>query len=127
VGVGLNGGLVISGNVGFERRLEYTALGDTTNLAARIEAATKDTPYMLLFADSTREQLTRPPDGITFVKELELSGAGRALRLGTVAGTEGARIEFTQASLPAIIAPAPTPAAAGEPALSAPRQTKDGR
>ena len=106
--------------------LEYAAIGDTTNIAARIEAATKDTPYMLLFADSTREQLTRPPDGITFVTELELRGAGRALRLWTVAGTEGARTEFTQASLPAA-APTPTPAVAGGPALSATRQTKDGQ
>jgi hypothetical protein len=81
---------------------------------------------MLLFAGSTREHLTRPPDGITSVKELELRGAGRALCLWTLAGTDGARIEFTQASLPAIIAPAPTPPA-GEPALSTPRQTKDGR
>ena len=126
MGVGLNSGPVISGNIGSERRLEYTAIGDTVNLAARIEAATKDTPSMLLFADSTRVQLSDPPDGITFVKELELRGAGRALRLWTVAGTEGARTEFTQASLPAI-APTPTPAAAGEPALSAPRKTKDGR
>ena len=53
MGVGLNSGTVISGNVGSERRLEYTAIGDTTNLAARIEAATKDTPYMLLLAAST--------------------------------------------------------------------------
>jgi hypothetical protein len=57
------------------------------------------------------------------VKELELRGAGRALRLWTVAGTDGARTEFTQASLPAA-APTPTPAVAGDQALSGPRQAK---
>ena len=51
-----------------------------------------------------------------FVKELELRGAGRPLRLWTAAGTEGARTEFTQASLPAIAAATPTPVAAVGPA-----------
>ena len=67
--------------------------------------------------------MTRPLERIAFVKELELRGAGRALRLWTVAGTEGARTEFTQASLPAAD-PTPTAVAAGDAALSGPRQTK---
>lgn len=121
MGVGLNSGPVISGNVGSERRLEYTAIGDTANLGARIEAATKDTPYMLLFADSTRGLLSDPPHGITFVTELELRGAGRAMRLWTVAGTEGARTEFTQASLPAT-ASTPTIAVAAAATISGPRE-----
>jgi adenylate cyclase len=115
MGVGLNSGPVISGNVGSERRLEYTAIGDTTNLAARIEAATKETSHMLLLADSTRELLAHPPDGMTFVKELELRGAGRALRLWTVAGTEGARTEFTQASVLGADETPPSGAVVGRP------------
>ena len=41
-GVGLNSGPLMSGNVGSERRLEYTVIGDTINTAARVEAMTKD-------------------------------------------------------------------------------------
>src|SRR3954470_24924303 len=37
MGVGLNSGHVMSGNVGSERRLEYTAIGDTTKTARRLE------------------------------------------------------------------------------------------
>ncbi len=48
MGIGLNSGPVMSGNVGSERRLEYTALGDTTNTAARLEGMTKGTPHQLL-------------------------------------------------------------------------------
>ena len=42
MGIGLASGPVMSGSVGSDRRLEYAAVGDTTNLAARLEAATKD-------------------------------------------------------------------------------------
>jgi adenylate cyclase len=58
MGIGLNTGWVMSGNVGSQRRLEYTAIGDTTNIAARIESMTKGTPYQLFLADSTYERLS---------------------------------------------------------------------
>jgi adenylate cyclase len=59
MGVGLSSGVVMAGNVGSERRLEYTAIGDPPNTAARIEALTKETPHMVLMSDSTRSMLTR--------------------------------------------------------------------
>jgi adenylate cyclase len=59
MGVGLSSGVVMAGNVGSERRLEYTAIGDPPNTAARIEALTKETPHMVLMSESTRSMLTR--------------------------------------------------------------------
>ena len=44
MGIGLNSGTVMSGQVGSERRIEYTAIGDTTNTAARLEGMTKGSP-----------------------------------------------------------------------------------
>src|SRR6185295_10660255 len=64
MGIGLNSGQVMSGHVGSERRLEYTALGDTTNTAARLEGMTKGTPYQLYVADSTRSRLSQPPEDL---------------------------------------------------------------
>ncbi len=74
MGIGLNSGRVMSGNVGSERRVEYTAVGDTTNVAARIEQLTKGTPHQLMVSGATKEALTTQPDDLAFVDEIELRG-----------------------------------------------------
>jgi adenylate cyclase len=56
MGVGVASGPVMSGSVGSDRRLEYAAVGDTTNLAARLEALTKEAGTPVLVAGSTRER-----------------------------------------------------------------------
>jgi class 3 adenylate cyclase len=67
MGIGLNSGSFISGNVGHERRLEYTAIGDVTNTASRIQELTKGTRHMLLFSGSTLDALSeRPGDAVEF-------------------------------------------------------------
>lgn len=81
MGVGLNSGEVISGNVGSERRLEYTVIGDTTNTAARVEALTKGTPYGVLLAQSTVDALSEPPADLEFHDELSIRGRSDAVRL----------------------------------------------
>jgi adenylate cyclase len=74
MGVGLNTGWVMSGNVGSERRIEYTAVGDTTNTAARLESMTKGTPYQVLVAESTLQALQRPVDDLEFVDQVAVRG-----------------------------------------------------
>jgi len=74
MGVGLNSGTVMAGNVGAEARVEYTAIGDTTNTASRLEGLTKGTPHMLFLSDSTRERLTEVPDDLVFVDHFEIRG-----------------------------------------------------
>jgi adenylate cyclase len=81
MGIGLNSGSVMSGNVGSERRVEYTAVGDTTNAAARIEQLTKGTPHQLMLSGATKEALTNAPGDLVFVQDVELRGrsAGTAI------------------------------------------------
>jgi adenylate cyclase len=86
MGIGLNSGPVMSGNVGSERRLEYTALGDTTNTAARLEGMTKGTPHQLFISDTTRTMLTRPVDDLIQVGEAEVRGRVAKVLLWSLGG-----------------------------------------
>jgi adenylate cyclase len=81
MGIGLNSGHVMSGHVGSERRVEYAAVGDTTNTASRIEALTKGTPHQLLLSDSTREALVAPADDLVYVDEVEIRGRVARMKL----------------------------------------------
>ena len=87
MGIGLTSGPVMAGNVGSEQHLQYTAIGDRPNTAARLEAMTKGTPHQVLIADSTREALTRPREDLVFVDELEVRGRQGKVRTWSLADT----------------------------------------
>ena len=84
MGIGLNSGPVMSGNVGSERRLEYTAIGDTTNTASRIEGMTKGTPHSLLVAQATVDRLRARPGDLVFVDEIDVRGRDEPARLWSI-------------------------------------------
>lgn len=81
MGVGLNSGPVMSGNVGSERRLEYAAIGDTTNTASRIESMTKGTEYQMFVADSTYQLLQDKPEDFVDTGDHEVRGKEHGIRL----------------------------------------------
>ena len=89
MGIGLNTGRVMSGHVGSERRLEYTAIGDTTNTAARLEAITKGTPHQLFVPDSTRCAQPARRD-LVEVGELEVRGRRATIKLWSLGEDEPA-------------------------------------
>ena len=59
VGVGVNSGRVLVGTIGGGGRLDFTAIGDPVNTAARVEAATRQTGDDLLITEATRDLLSR--------------------------------------------------------------------
>jgi adenylate cyclase len=84
MGVGVNSGPVMAGNIGSEQRVEYTALGDTTNTASRLEGMTKGSGHMLFIADTTRERMQHPPDGLVLVGQLEVRGRVEPVPVWTI-------------------------------------------
>ena len=107
MGIGISSGPIMSGTVGSERRLEYTTVGDTTNTASRLEAMTKNTPYSIFIADSTRGSLRRPADDLVFVDELS-GGSGRGFGSGhSPSGARHRDRRGTNASLAASVRRSP--------------------
>jgi adenylate cyclase len=105
MGVGINSGSVMAGNIGSEQRVEYTALGDTTNTASRLEGMTKDSGHMLFVADSTRERLQNPPGDLVLVGELEVRGRVAAVPVWTIAAAAALAPAAADAAAPDRAAP----------------------
>lgn len=57
VGIGLNTGSCIVGNLGSEQRFDYSVLGDPVNLASRLEGQTKDYGFSIIIGETTAEYL----------------------------------------------------------------------
>ena len=53
IGIGLNSGATLVGNVGSDQRFNYSVMGDTVNVAARLEGQTKDYAQTILIGEST--------------------------------------------------------------------------
>jgi adenylate cyclase len=63
IGIGINTGLVIAGTIGGAGKLEFTLIGDTVNVAARVEQLTKTTGDAILLTQQCVDAMTsRPPE-----------------------------------------------------------------
>jgi adenylate cyclase len=84
LGIGMNTGRVIAGTVGGGGRHEFTVIGDTVNVAARVEQLTKDTGDIVLITEATRLALSEPRPRSTTRGAFDLKGKTAAVTVHAV-------------------------------------------
>ncbi len=99
MGIGVNTGPFMSGNVGSERRLEYTVIGDATNTASRLQGMTKGQEYLFYMADSTREALIEEVDDVVFVDEFEVRGRQEKVKIWSIEAANSAAFDVREAEV----------------------------
>ena len=85
IGVGINSGEVMVGDVGFTGKFEFAAMGDNTNLAARIEKLTREFDAEIIVSGSTRRELD-DSFAVTELGETKVKGRESSVTLYRVDG-----------------------------------------
>ena len=89
VGIGINTGDAVVGNMGSDTRFDYTVLGDSVNLAARLEGQTKEYGVFYMFTKQTLDCLTDyDSDELAFIDRIAVKGQTAPVDIYTLVSVE---------------------------------------
>lgn len=85
IGIGVNTGDAIVGNIGSPRKMEFGVIGDSINVASRLEGLTKSYGGAILISERTRE-LIGPAFACTFLEAVKVKGREQPVAIYSVDG-----------------------------------------
>jgi adenylate cyclase len=88
IGVGVNSGEMIAGNIGSEAIMSYTVIGDAVNLGSRLESLNKEYGTRIIISEATRSQLTIPIETRP-IGEVKVKGRAQAVQIYEVVSAKG--------------------------------------
>ena len=95
IGIGINTGTVIAGTIGGGSKLEFTLIGDTVNVAARVEQLTKTTGDAILLTQQCLGALTSQPPELTDRGSHAVKGKSAAVQVFSLDEATDARADLT--------------------------------
>ncbi len=93
IGIAIHSGDAIIGNVGSNQRMQYTAIGDSVNTAARIEGMTKLHGRQFLASETSAELLSPEIAGLVEIGETEVRGREKKITIFGLADEEPVEVE----------------------------------
>jgi class 3 adenylate cyclase len=96
IGTGINTGLVIAGTIGGAGKLEFTLIGDTVNVAARVEQLTKTTGDAILLTQQCVDALASRPPRLIDRGFHVLKGKSAAVQVFGLDQETDARVDLTR-------------------------------
>lgn len=97
IGIGLNSGVVSAGNFGCDKHFDYTVLGDSVNLASRVEQLTRQYPVDILITENTKNMIEAEIE-CRYIDRVQVKGRNNSVELfeplGLIVNNEHRKEEF---------------------------------
>jgi adenylate cyclase len=102
IGVGINTGEMLFGNIGSEQRMDFTVVGDSVNLGSRLESATKELKASIVISEATYREIQHLAE-VRPLGEIHVKGKEKGITVYELQGMAGSAAKPAQMKLKEVV------------------------